>query len=477
MEKLFKVLESASNALRLIIFAVLITALYIIYSIASNITSSISEFLKVTEIRDYSKTNLIAQKNVGELITSQAEIDLYSFYLKRKKGVYEYTGETLKILSGKKIRLKDGEGEMDRQYCQTSISLTFGYKDPDVLAINILNKKNDNKIFLPAFLGTYASKRISAPSIPEIITLCQQEFEGNDGITKIKIWMQEDRILEVHLRQGIEAFSKYLKFLSRSKEQDLIIDEWINEAHQNVAVEIALLAKNFSEMREDTTVKSKKFPSFSVLSNRLKSLSDSKTPSVKNFQILANEGYLNPEFAGRILYPNVTLGVYVETYSTLAYSHVNELYALGIKDNEYAIQRDVLSVTYGVETVGTDPSVGEMDNIVASAPEILYRNTIKSEIGLFNDTQFENFRNRFGMSVDQYMDQQVRKAQEQAIENNTVKAKRAARKSFELQLAKLSNQKNRAVSVRYLDVQSEPPSLYDSILVKYLNSIGNRTSE
>lgn len=478
MEKLFKIFEEAGNAVRLIILASMLAALYLIYSATTHFAQSMSDFFKVTDVQNFSRTNLSAQENISELVTSQAQMDLYYFYKKDGSNNYLNTGETLSRLSGKKITLKDSnKRESYRQYCQLSLSLTLGYQDPYELADKIFNNSGDEDIYLPTILGKHITNRISAPTVPTVISQCQSEIEGENGEIKVKAWMQEDEILETHLHQGIKVFYQYLKYVAKNDPaKALVVDRWMKVAQGKVPGEVVAVSQRFSQLMEPLSLKSKQFPAVSALNYKVNSLMKQPIKSQEMFKRLQDDGFIESSVAMATRLPNLVLGTYVETYSTLAYSHVNDLHALVFKDNEYAIQRDVTSVTYGVEAVGKDPSIGNMESIVATAPQIIYRNTKKSEIGLFNDTNFENFSKRFGMSVDRYMAEQVMKSQESAIQNNSTQAKRAARRSFEYQLAELAAERGNEFSVRYLDLQPEPPSLYDAVLVKYLMSIGNQRS-
>lgn len=470
MEKIIKIFESAGNAIRLVIAGLVAAILYFIFSIAYDAAQSVGRFFKSTEIANYTDSNLVAQEDVSEIITSQAKIDIYSFHKKNKDGTYSYTGETFSLLAGEDLSLGDKVGGDYRQYCQSSVIVTFGYKNPQNIAKNIFSEAQGDEIYLPEIIGKFTTKKISSPPVAPVISMCQKEHAQSEGLAKLKATLIEDEIYKTHLQQGVSTLASYLKYVAHGDEtNEKFVASWQARAMAGVDAAARKDASRYYQQLKVQNIKLGQYPLLQSLAGSMP-VSDGKVPELSAKSV----GVTMPELPS---YPNLTMGTYMETYATIAYSHVNESFFLGLgKDNEYAIQRDVIAVVYGVEAVSKDPSVGNEERIVASAPEIIYRDTKKSELGLFNDTNFENFVKVYKEPVDKYMAKQVEVAQEAAIAQNSSQAKRAARRSFEYQLAENAKRTGKSVSVRYLDIRPEAPSLYDSVLQKYAMFIGGRIS-
>lgn len=464
MEKLNKILDSLTTATRLVIFSVALSVIFLITKYTFDFMDGVANFIKTTDAKDFVSSSLTSQENISELITSQSQIDLYEFYKKNKKRFVK-TNQTLASFSGQKISFDDGDSDKNRQYCQSSISVTFGYKSPYEIADSIFNGKQLDEMYLPKILGKYVRKRISAPALPSVISICHKEFLGAHGEEKLKSWMINDGVYEAHLRQGISTFYQYLLYLAQNDPIKInAVDTWKALALSKVPESMSISAANFRN-EIDNDAATGKFANMMIwLSKAEEAKRSSAAPSAMAPIPEQSDG------SDSLASPSIVLGTYLETYSIIAYSHVNETMLHFIEDKEYAIQRDVVSVVYGVEAIATDPSAGSLERIVATAPEIIYKNTNGSELGLFNDDTFDNFLRRYGKSVDQYMAEQVNKALDEAILKNSAQAKRAARRSFELQLASLAKKRGHQISVRYLDVQPQGPSLYESIVIKYLAS-------
>ncbi len=400
-----------------------------------------------TQYTEWANAELIKKESDDKLITSRAYIDAYLILKKHSDGSYTPTNEKLSDIQGKDSKIRDSNRNDSRQLCVYSVEVAFGYNNWSGAVKNIFDRELDGG--WPKLISMLPKRRFVAPEKKPIINACRNAFSGtleefDKNAPVIRNWLIQDEVYSSHIEQGINQLADIANWeneLTCESECDLkksYVDEWRNY-QLNIAEDPLATA---SESAED--------------------------PSVTD--------------AGRsmpMLQASPVRGVYTETYSSLIFINAQGriLFIPFTHDNEIAIQRDVVSSTYG-STIYYHNAVTHngITTLYASSPEIVLKSLKRSEFAVFGNNSLNQIQDKINEPVADYLQKKTNEMIDAAIAENSLRAKQNAKTILSQKLSMLKTvvksdgeEKHEFLRVKYTDIAPDSTDFSESNLTRLLH--------
>lgn len=433
------------NTLYLAAIGLILVTAYWVYSAIQGF------FFPPPKVTSIANAELIGLQVDDTLITSRAHIDSYLVLQIDDNGEYRATDDPLSVLQSRDIKLKEKRGDKYRQLCVYSLEVHFGYENWNE-AVAQATSGGDAPGW-PTIVGIFPKRRLVAPDTPRMLDACRGIFSGSmadeDRVFNafyIRHWLDEDRVYRSHIEQGI-----------------------------NQLVDIALWESSLSCQGE--TCEAAKT---TINQWREYQLAEVEDPILVAMQESVGRSGGSVERSGLPLMQAAPIrGVYKETYSSLVFVNAKGR-LLGIpftSDNEMAMQRDVIEVTYGSTIYYQDAvTLGGETTIYASLPRIVMKSLTRSEHAVVPHGRLDELRDVVGMSVSDYLQNKTNEMIAQEVEANQARAVQTAKTILRQKISILKtvtqqggSNKQTPVSLKFTDVPPDEVGFSDLNLTKFLS--------
>lgn len=419
----------------------LLTVLYfsiivlIVYSSYLAITTIYSFFYPEQQVVRFQNVELIEQQLEDTLLTSRANIDGYLILKKIAKNKYNETDESLEFIRSKNYKLENKKKETTRQLCIYSVEVNFGYKN----WTEIVNKakRGENENGWPSIIGIYTKRRLTAPGDNDVTIACRDKFKGSmDEISQssavISKWLISDSIYRTHLEQGV----------------DQVVDIALWESSVECGVD------KLTQAQAQSCEKNKE----NIFAWRNFQLN--KAPD-----IMALGRSSKNELGMPALTAAPVRGVYKETYSSLIF--INAKGRLGFvpftTDSEVAVQRDVMTATYGSSIYfrHAKRDFSGKTIIYASTPSVVMKSLMKNEYVVFSNEDMDELRKAVGMAVPDYLQRTSNEIIDKAIAVNERRAIETSKNILSQKISMLKpvssaeKKETSAVIVKFTDISPD----------------------
>ncbi len=434
------------NVLYLAAIAIILLTAYWVYSAIHGF------FFPPPKVTSIANAELIGQQSDDTLITSRAHIDSYLVLQMGDNGEHHATDDPLSVLQSKDIKLKEKRGDKHRQLCVYSLEVHFGYKKWSESVANVMS--GDKSPGWPTIVGIFPKRRLVAPDTPTMMDACRSIFSASMAAEDfsynafyIRHWLDNDRVYRAHIEQGINQLvdiALWESSLSCQDEACASAQATINEWREYQLAEV-----------EDPII-------------------------VAMEEAVGRSG--GDELAGRslpLMQASPIRGVYKETYSSLVFVNAKgRIFGIPFtSDNEMAMQRDVIEVTYGSTIYYQDAvTLGGETTVYASLPRIVMKSLTRSEHAVVPHGSLDELRDAVGMSVSDYLQNKTNEMIGQEVEAHKARAVQTAKTILRQKMSILKTvtsqdggSKRTPVAVKFTDVPPDEVGFSDLNLTKFLS--------
>ncbi len=348
-------------------------------------------------------------------------------------------------------------------FCQNSAVVTFGYENPDLIMEKVRSGDFDvGSSDLPIILGVEVKDRKLNTSGKEDILACHDFLLVNEN-RNVFSSLKKDKVYDIHLQQGVMALYDYMLYRAKKDAELKNVLEWKNKS-----------IKYIEEMESGGGQIKSSSPAYASNRNLQIDQNLMSLGSVAEGNNMDARGVEDDEASNLRAwsdFPKITMGVYQETYSTLAYASASKRELIFFEKTDVAIQHEVMSIVYGVDVVETIKGKGGVV-INASSPSIIYRDTVNSDLGLFGKGDFSLMTKVHSKPVSEYLGAEIEKSRSEAIEKNSEIAKKITRNLFEIKVKSIVNDRGGEVHIRYDDMVYKSKDVATSPLRTFLAELG-----